>query len=221
MLAATKISDLVAGLSIEIVPQRPTAWRSTNEEGRLRGLIEELDLGLNIEHVLRKLQILYRQNLQSRSDRSDNLQQAFAAQLRDPKFKPTVHAEIVLADYVYAGQLDFVEGDRYIGCSKPACVLCRLYLEAHPIQVSTPRCHGNLWPQWSPPLSVPGETSQHIDASLRSTMLHLRTFLWDRMMHGPTISLRLPDSVTGITPTTESGGINIHTEVSGSSKIDG
>lgn len=202
--AAVEIPIHIASLSVEFVPPQPTCWSSTVEVVRLRELIETLDIGLNIDYVLQHLQIFYSQTSQRRENLTDNLQQAFAAQLTRPQFRPIVHAEVLLADYVFAGRLRFIMDDRYIGCSKPACVLCRLYLEEHPLQVASPPCHGNLWPQWSPPLLNSGRPSEHVEDLTEIITIRLRTFLRDRLIHGQTDFSRLPDSMTGITPRTKS-----------------
>lgn len=65
--------------------------------------------------------------------------------------KPVVHAEVQLLEHFYRGGLRFVEGDRYIACSKPACFCCKLYFEHHPAGMVVPQSHQNVWVNWAPP----------------------------------------------------------------------
>ncbi|KAK8070042.1 hypothetical protein PG994_006658 [Apiospora phragmitis] len=48
-------------------------------------------------------------------------------------------------------ELRFLAGDRYIGCSKPACLCCLLYFKAHSAEPADPRSHLKIWPNWGPP----------------------------------------------------------------------
>ncbi|KAK8869377.1 hypothetical protein PGQ11_007955 [Apiospora arundinis] len=43
-----------------------------------------------------------------------------------PKLQPRVHAEIQVLEQFHKAELQFLVGDRYIGCSKPACQCCLL-----------------------------------------------------------------------------------------------
>ncbi|KAK3400459.1 hypothetical protein B0T20DRAFT_404444 [Sordaria brevicollis] len=79
---------------------------------------------------------------------------------KNDKFKPYVHAELVLLDAVlsyeqregaalrFFAEADF---DRYIGCSKPTCRLCKLYVDNHPSGVEFRASHGNIYHEWRAP----------------------------------------------------------------------
>lgn len=66
-------------------------------------------------------------------------------------FKTRVHAEILLVDHFYWNQLDFLDDDTYIGCSKPACFNCFQYILAHPGNFALPACHNKLYLAWRTP----------------------------------------------------------------------
>ncbi|KAF6823918.1 hypothetical protein CPLU01_11142 [Colletotrichum plurivorum] len=76
-------------------------------------------------------------------------------------FKPYVHAEILVHEYLvregrnHAG--DFWKGSKYIGGSKPTCRLCYYYFAAHPDKVQVRRPHMNLYPNWR----LPGAFENH------------------------------------------------------------
>jgi hypothetical protein len=116
-------------------------------------------------------------------------------------FQPKVHAEALLAEYFSSKNLRFVADDRYIGCSKPSCYCCDLYLKhSSPDFISRP-CHGNVWPKWQPPC-FEGLQSQH--SVSRATQI-LTSMVSDvdhdirrRIMAGNPPGKRRPDSNTGL-----------------------
>ncbi len=68
----------------------------------------------------------------------------------------TVHAEILLlssiereAESVDLSRL-FYNGDMYIACSKPTCLLCDAYIKAHPSGVQVQQSHKNIYSAWRP-----------------------------------------------------------------------
>ncbi|KAI1485379.1 hypothetical protein F5X96DRAFT_347402 [Biscogniauxia mediterranea] len=66
-------------------------------------------------------------------------------------FKPIVHAEILVLEHFYQGQRTFVDNDKYVGCSKPACYCCHLYFRHHPSRPVEPESHQNVYPNWGVP----------------------------------------------------------------------
>lgn len=66
--------------------------------------------------------------------------------------QPQVHAEIQCLEHFYRGRLRFADGDRFIACSKPACLCCELYFKHHPARMVVPASHRKVWTRWSPPL---------------------------------------------------------------------
>jgi len=47
--------------------------------------------------------------------------------------KTVVHAELLLIDHFQRNSCNFLgQGEKYIGCSKPACYLCHMYITQHP-----------------------------------------------------------------------------------------
>lgn len=60
------------------------------------------------------------------------LQEKVLEQYNSSGFEPVVHAEIRVLEYFYENRLAFADNDRFIGCSKPACYCCQLYIQHHP-----------------------------------------------------------------------------------------
>ncbi|OBT85143.1 hypothetical protein VE02_05607 [Pseudogymnoascus sp. 03VT05] len=89
-------------------------------------------------------------------------------------FKTRVHAELLLADFFYWHQFDFVADDPYIGCSKPACFNCFQYILAHPGNFALPACHNKLYLAWRTPDigedTVPVLTASRIREAITSKM---------------------------------------------------
>ncbi|KAK6339946.1 hypothetical protein TWF718_009335 [Orbilia javanica] len=80
-----------------------------------------------------------------------NLQNCVREKYETPEFKLRMHAEIVILDFFDQGNLSFLGGIPYIGVSKPSCLLCYRYIQAHPLGARTSGCSNNLYLQWRPP----------------------------------------------------------------------
>lgn len=70
-------------------------------------------------------------------------------------FKPSVHVEILLLNWLEKNGIttppQFFGGWQYIGCSKPTCRLCYYYISSHPSGVQVRSPHGNLYVNWRMP----------------------------------------------------------------------
>lgn len=62
-----------------------------------------------------------------------------------------VHAELQIVDYFSRKKLKFVDDDKYIGCSKPACYLCYKWIYFHPGGFSLPASHKKVILGWRAP----------------------------------------------------------------------
>lgn len=70
---------------------------------------------------------------------------------------PIVHAEMIMLDHFDLYNLPFAHGKRYIGCSKPSCFCCAVYMANHPLKLATRTCHNNVWAKWALPRWIQGE----------------------------------------------------------------
>ncbi|OAP60879.1 hypothetical protein AYL99_05881 [Fonsecaea erecta] len=113
------------------------------------------------------------------------------------KFDADLHAEVILLLHFHVRRLDFIAGDRYIGCSKPSCYCCDLYLRKHPAGVQPRPSHGNVWIRWATPQLcaelIPGE-----EKVLQDVVTTVKFDLRYQIMSGPTLTRRPPDSTTGL-----------------------
>ncbi|KAI9669193.1 MAG: hypothetical protein M1817_004735 [Caeruleum heppii] len=123
-------------------------------------------------------------------------------QYRNKTFKPRVHAELILLEHFHRHNLEFVNRDKYIGCSKPACYCCYLYIRAHPGDFVHPACHNKLYTKWAPPGT---------DLQLRRNMLNeivkpIRREVLRQISERRGPGNGHPDSTTGITASVDLGG---------------
>ncbi|KAF4918951.1 hypothetical protein CGCVW01_v008332 [Colletotrichum viniferum] len=86
------------------------------------------------------------------------------AQISKRSFKPRVHAEIQVHDYLLDNGLqhprEYWNSWKYIGSSKPTCKLCHYYFDLHPDKVSVRKPHFNLYPNWRLPGLLESQDSE-------------------------------------------------------------
>ncbi|MCJ1294560.1 hypothetical protein MMC34_006118 [Xylographa carneopallida] len=83
-----------------------------------------------------------------------NIEGGLAKYLRNICPKETyVHAELQLLDFARRENVDFVDDDKYIGCSKPACYSCYEYVQAlqEDYHVTAPSTHNKVYLSWRVP----------------------------------------------------------------------
>ncbi|KIW12810.1 hypothetical protein PV08_07997 [Exophiala spinifera] len=61
-----------------------------------------------------------------------------------PSIVTRVHAELQIADRFSRDRYEFVDGDMYIGCSKPACYFCHRWLGHHKLKFVLPATHDKI-----------------------------------------------------------------------------
>lgn len=148
---------------------------------------------------------LYQKALQD-MDSNFQIYQRLVDEYNKSTFLPRVHAELILLEHFYAhrDQCAFVEGDKYIGCSKPACYCCYHYIRAHPGNFVRPPSHNKIYLNWRPPDVVDdddGSVAMHrrdiVNHMLKEIRRDVLDQIWDQRPRGRT----RPDSTTGITVT--------------------
>ncbi|KAL2871437.1 nucleic acid/nucleotide deaminase domain-containing protein [Aspergillus lucknowensis] len=114
-----------------------------------------------------------------------------------------VHAEVQVLEHFYKLGLAFADNDRYIACSKPACLCCELYFKYHPARMVVPSSHRKLWSTWSPPLLTAfrkEDTETQLQKRLLSSMCQdLRAQIILQVLQRGRSSHWHPDSRTSIT----------------------
>ncbi|KAL2759301.1 hypothetical protein ACRALDRAFT_2094136 [Sodiomyces alcalophilus JCM 7366] len=67
-----------------------------------------------------------------------------------------VHAEVQMLEHFYRNDLRFAWDDKYVACSKPACLACRLYFQHHPARPVWLDSHDRIYVNWAPVLLAKG-----------------------------------------------------------------
>jgi hypothetical protein len=84
-------------------------------------------------------------------DNKFGIHKRLVREYENSNFLPRVHAELILLEHFHMRRFVFVDGDKYIGCSKPACYCCYHYICAHPGGFVRPASHNKSYLYWRPP----------------------------------------------------------------------
>jgi hypothetical protein len=121
--------------------------------------------------------------------------------------KPCVHAELNLLEHFYANRdhIEPFDNDKFIGCSKPACYCCFLYIRAHPGNFVEPATHQKIYVNWMPPTSIPGvqepqsELAKHERVMLNNMVVGIRARAIEQIQSQTGRRKKHFDSTTGET----------------------
>ncbi|GAW15711.1 hypothetical protein ANO14919_051300 [Xylariales sp. No.14919] len=120
----------------------------------------------------------------------------------DKNFKPLMHAEIQVLEHFWGKRKRFFNDDRYIGCSKPACYCCDLYMQNHPSRCVIPQTSRKVYVNWG--LKVLSQGSQDAEYKHQRDMLNkmaksIRNDALDQILRKTSAAPWHPDSQTGFT----------------------
>ncbi|KAJ5788525.1 hypothetical protein N7457_003515 [Penicillium paradoxum] len=122
---------------------------------------------------------------------------------------PLVHAEVQVLELFHKGELSFAYGDRFVACSKPACLCCELYFKHHPARMVVPSSHRKVWTKWSPPLvktfAKDDMVAREQTEIMNKIIQELRGQIIDQVLRRSQASRWHPDSKTCITETRSLG----------------
>ncbi|KAE9580595.1 hypothetical protein CGCF415_v015707 [Colletotrichum fructicola] len=135
-------------------------------------------------------------------DQHVNNEAGIIGRLEDSTFTPCVHAEVQMLHHFDKGNRNFVANDKYIACSKPACICCELYFRHHPMRVTLIDAHQKAYPKWG--LIGLTQGAQSADwISQRNILIDviqdLKPIVLDQISQLQVSSLHHPDSVSQIT----------------------
>lgn len=168
----------------------PAADRKTNLESALRRMLSSQDVhrANDLNEALEKL-------------RGFDVPEAFEKKYCARSFMPHIHAEVYLLEHFYFGRMKFLERDRYVGCSKPSCYCCGLYMRFHPGNVAIRPCSGNVWTHWSPPIEVKSGMEQgkwkHTLDIMNAMNNFIRRDVIEEIETRAPRGMRMPDTTTG------------------------
>lgn len=139
----------------------------------------------------------------------------FQENMATPSGNPCIHAEILVLEHFYRCGMHFVDDNSYIACSKPACFCCLPYFRHHPAHVIEPIPHNKIYLNWRPPdFSTPmGNIGPHHQRDILDNMNQvLRKEILLQLDAKTGHQAQHPDSVTGITISTQTGQAELHKE---------
>ncbi|KAJ0315631.1 hypothetical protein COL5a_011943 [Colletotrichum fioriniae] len=118
------------------------------------------------------------------------------------ELQPCVHAEIQMLHHFYDSERRYISNDRYIACSKPACVGCESYARHHPARVTLLDAHQKVYPNWGIVSLVggkqnPGWINQR--KIINDVIGDLKAMVIDRLGELHATTMQRPDSLTEIT----------------------
>lgn len=136
-----------------------------------------------------------------------SIAQKFTEAYRKRKSRSNAHAELTILEHFYANGLEFLDNDRYIGCSKRSCYCCDIYMRMHPSQPALRPCHGRIWKNWRFPsfATIPKNPRNKHPEELQHQMLaKIKSDLEIFVVVGSMKRAYMRDSTTGFSDTATS-----------------
>ena len=194
--AGWRMPNLFENFTIQTRPSPlPSLPPPVDQQMTLDGIINRM-IGNDPEKTLQ-----YQKDL-AIMDTKFNILNRFRAKFQDETFRPRVHAELILLEYFHKNGLLFVENDRFIACSKPACYCCYHYISVHPGGFVRPASHGVRYLNWRAPDLI-DETDErekkHQLDILNKVITQIRLDARQQIEQRRGPSPWHPDSTTGIT----------------------
>ena len=112
-----------------------------------------------------------------------------------------VHAEVFLLEHFFLNKFQFWMREKYVGCSKPSCYCCSLYMRYHPGNVVMRPAHNNVYLTWIPPLISRMDEEQvrkHNLDIMNSMNAYIRRDVREEIDQRLPHREKAPDSTTGI-----------------------
>lgn len=198
----SRLSALLQSYRVAAVPKPASATVSeadnlTTLDGVLRRLLPARDD--RYEDYLQYLTAM---------DQQVGLESRLRAKFEPGALKSCVHAEVQMLHHFYDGGLRFADRDRFVACSKLACVCCDLYFSNHPARVALLGSHQKAYSNWGIMMLPDGAKSpKWIDQRkvLSDVVVELKSAVVDQIEERQQSSLNHPDSISQITPSLVDG----------------
>ncbi|KAJ4136173.1 hypothetical protein NW768_003781 [Fusarium equiseti] len=131
-----------------------------------------------------------------------NLEEAIKDMYAEESGQSCVHAEIQMLEEFHRNKRSFMGNDRYIACSKLACLCCKFYFRHHPGNFLEPESHQKAYLNWRP-VELPGGWNNEHWLDQRKVLAMLAKELGDAVQMQISSQQQpnpwQPDSVTNIT----------------------
>ncbi|KAF7193189.1 hypothetical protein HII31_05415 [Pseudocercospora fuligena] len=157
----------------------------------------ELDLQVLIAKICPWLEERNRLSIKDNLETAGPLLQKVRNLVKDGS-RPHIHAELQMLQHFVNHDLSFLFEDRYIGCSKPSCYCCAMYMSMHSGEFEQRPCHGNAWLLWSPPLEEGGDLSEESSQIIKTMVDQMNGEVEARIGYGIYGRKRRNDTSTGM-----------------------
>ncbi|EFQ34197.1 uncharacterized protein GLRG_09341 [Colletotrichum graminicola M1.001] len=170
--------------------------------------VPEADPHTTLSGVLKRLlpnqDIRYPQYLRFLADldKQVHLESRLHREFEPGKLEPGVHAEVQLLHHFYSEKRQFAAKDRYIACSKPACICCELYFRHHPAKVCLLDSHRKVYPNWGILSLEGGAENPHwleYRRTINGVVGDLKFMVLDQISELQILSCERQDTLTQIT----------------------
>lgn len=193
---AKRYPKLVENFQVQcLTPPSPINPPAADHQTTLVGVINRM-FRKNERELLEQTQAVLR------SSRVLDFQATFSEKYSGKNFAPRCHAEVIMLEHFHVNKLKFFLGNRrYIGCSKPSCYCCDLYMKFHPGKFVRRPCHGNVWANWCAPgqaIDDTGVIQWDVKRILTRMAKQLREDVLFQIMSKLPRRSQVPDSTTAL-----------------------
>ncbi|KAM0505726.1 hypothetical protein ACHAP8_001958 [Fusarium lateritium] len=147
-----------------------------------------------------------------------NLEEAIKNMYDGDSGQLCVHSEVQMLEEFHRNRRNFVGSDRYIACSKLACLCCKFYFRHHPGMFVEPESHQKSYLNWRP-VELPGGRENMYWLDQRRVLAMLSSEL------GKAVEMQIvsqqqpnpwqPDSMTNVTSSMAAFDLSESQEISG------
>lgn len=186
---ARTFSSRLEGATVSCVPYSSSAPRQDN-----------ITIGAStLEDLLARVLPSLAQSPHLRGSAMQHLQGIEYQKYRQERLRPQIHAEIAIAQHFSRQNLQFIAGDRYIGCSKKSCYACSLYLRYDDNRFAERPTHGNVYRAWTIPRDEHSRLSDKDVAILRRMTDRIQRDIQAQLLQPNLGQKQRFDSTTGMT----------------------
>ncbi|KAF6831253.1 hypothetical protein CMUS01_07412 [Colletotrichum musicola] len=144
----------------------------------------------------------------TRLDEQVGLEATLRSKFQPGALKSCVHAEVQMLHHFSDNERRYAGGDRFVSCSKFACVCCDLYFRYHPAGVVLLDSHKKAYPNWGVMMLPEGAKSpKWLDQRklINDVLVDLKSMVLDQIKEKSVSSLHQQNSISQITPSLVDG----------------
>ncbi|KAL0935497.1 uncharacterized protein CTRU02_210088 [Colletotrichum truncatum] len=137
-----------------------------------------------------------------RMDSQLGIENTLCTKLKPGALKPCVHAEIQMLHHFHDTNRQYFANDRFVACSKFACILCESFFRNHPARVILLDSHQKTYPNWGA-IQLPRGASdpgwQNWRKIMNDVIHDIKAIVVDQISQQLVSSMNHPDSISQFT----------------------